>query len=101
MGASVTTYVVKSDQNKVASQKRPSQSVTLARGEVGRLAKLCAFVKPRETTTPAVEEIRPPKKQTASSCQTISASWTEVINDPVLWKELREVVLDDADDYIA
>ena len=100
MATSARTHFVAGSKNELVSQKRPSRSVTVTRDEGGRLAKLWAFVKPRAAVRDA-EDAQPAKGQSASSVQSMPRCWTDVINDPVLWKELREVVLDDADDYIA
>src|SRR5260370_5179091 len=101
MATSIRTHFVGGDENELTSQKLSSQSVTRTSGEGGPLVKLWNLVNPRVAAARDMENASPLEKRGAGLVPRIPSSWSEVINDPVLWKELRELELDDADDYPA
>jgi hypothetical protein len=101
MATSIRTHFVAGNENELASRKRPPQSVTSGCGGSGLLANLWELVKTRGVPAQDADEARSLEKRGAGSVQRIPACWSEVISDPVLWKELREIVLDGADDYAA
>ncbi|MFZ0420469.1 MAG: hypothetical protein WAM04_20365 [Candidatus Sulfotelmatobacter sp.] len=101
MATSIRTHFVGGAENELLPPKKPSQPVTDRRGGGGGLAKLWELLKPRKVSIRDVEKARPLEKRDAGSVSRIPASWSEVISDPVLWKEMRDVLLDDTDDHAA
>ena len=100
MATSIRAELLARNENERVSQKRPPRSVTIPRGEGGRLAKLWELIKPSASPLQDVQNADFSTRRRADSVQRIPALWSDVINDPVLWKELREVVLDN-DDNVA
>jgi len=101
MATSIRAELLARNENERVSQKRPPRSVRVIWSEGGRLAKLWELIKPPASARQDVGNADFSTRSRAGSVQNIPGRWSDVINDPVLWKELRETVLDDADDCVA
>lgn len=101
MATLIRTLLVGCNENEHVSQSGAARCVTVEHGADRMVAKLSDRVKPRTAPIREGKESRLLGDPGTGSVQCLPVRWADVFRDPLVWKDLREIVLDDADDLAA